>query len=134
MLNDQGDANGDGPPSALFNTISDLPEFFSILAAALVGGGHEVHIITYREVGTEDEVRAELRDLNIRYTEVHIPRSSCSAPEWKSELAVQLDIDLMIEDSPEVLSRMPASVQRLWLCDSQVFDLDTCIRALREPG
>jgi len=37
----------------------------------------------------------------------------------------------MIEDSPEVLARMPARTARLWLCDHEVFDLDVCLRALR---
>ncbi len=115
----------------LDNTISDAPEFFSVVATALVDAGHEVHIITYREVGTHDDVRAELREFGIRYTQLHLPQSDCSAPEWKAELAVKLGVDVMIEDSPEVLSRMPSTVRRLWLCDATVFNLDTCVRALR---
>ena len=115
----------------LDHTISDLPLFFSVVASALVDAGHEVHIITYREPGTEERVRAELDDLRMRYTELHLPRRACSAPEWKAEVAIRLGLDLMIEDSPEVLSRMPDTVRRLWLCDPQVFDLDVCIRALR---
>ncbi len=112
-------------------TISDMPEFFSVLAAALVDSGHEVHVITFREIGTEDSVRAELREYGLRYTQVHLPRSPCLAPKWKAQLAVELGLDLMIEDSPEVLSEMPDSVKRLWLCDSSVFNLATCVQALR---
>jgi hypothetical protein len=115
----------------LDNTISDLPEFFSVVAAALVDAGHEVHIITYREPGTDAGVRSELEQLGMRYTRLHLPRRSCSAPEWKAELAADLGLDLMIEDSPEVLARMPDAVQRLWVCDPEVFDLDLCVRALR---
>ena len=36
----------------------------------------------------------------------------------------------MIDDSPEVLERMPDGVRRSWLCDPEIFDLGKCIRAL----
>jgi len=113
-------------------TISALPEFFSVLAAALVDGGHQVHVITYREVGTEEQVRGELEQLRIRYTQLHLPRRACSAPQWKAELAASLGLDVMIEDSPEVLSRMPVSVQRMWVCDPEVFDLEACVEVLHK--
>jgi hypothetical protein len=115
----------------LDDTISELPEFFSVLTAALVDAGHEVHVITYRQIGTDDAVRAELAALGLRYTALHLPRTACSPPEWKAALAAELGIDLMIEDSPEVLARMPSGVRRLWLCDPEVFSLDVCIGALR---
>lgn len=116
----------------LDNTITDLPEFFKVVAAALVASGHEVHIITYRDVGTEGDVRAQLAELGIAYTAIHLPQESCTPPEWKSKLAAQLGVELMIEDSPEVLASMPESVQRLWVCDPEIFDLDRCVKALRE--
>jgi hypothetical protein len=117
----------------LDHTISAIPEFFSVMTSALVTAGHEVHVITYREVGTEEDVREELRDFGIHYTALHLPPVPGLAPSaWKCALAKELGIEVMIEDSPEVLSRMPPKVQRLWLCDPEVFDLDVCIRALRE--
>ena len=51
--------------------------------------------------------------------------------EWKGNLALELKLDLMIDDSPEVLSEMPANTKRLWLCDSSLFNLNTCIKAMR---
>src|SRR5262245_5168369 len=114
----------------LDDTISELPEFFSVLTAALVDAGHEVHVITYRQVVPDGAVRAELAALGLRYTALHLPRTACSPPEWKAGLAAELGIDLMIEDSPEVLARMPMGVRRLWLCDPEVFSLDVCIGAL----
>ena len=80
----------------LDHTISDLPAFFTVLAAALLESGHEVHVITYREVGTEDRVRAELAELGIRYTDLHLPQGPASPPEWKAEVARTLALDLMI--------------------------------------
>jgi len=113
-------------------TITELPELFSLLTSALVDAGHEVHVITYRPPGTETQVRATLAELGIRYTWLHLPPAPVSAPEWKAVVAAELGLDLMIEDSPEVLARMPAGVQRLWLCDREVFDLDACVRVLGE--
>lgn len=115
----------------LDGTITELPELFSVLTRALVEAGHEVHVITYRECGTDGEVRAELHDLEVRYTRLHLPEGPVAAPQWKAALAGELGLDVMIEDSPEVLSRMPDSVHRLWLCNPEVFDLDVCVRALK---
>ena len=44
----------------------------------------------------------------------------------------ELRLDLMVEDSPEVLAEMPPDTQRLWLCNPAVFDLQVCVRALKE--
>jgi len=113
----------------LDDTITELPEFFGIVVGALLDSGHEVHVITFREPGTEEGVRAELAELGIRYTDVHLPTGRCKAPEWKAGVAKELELDLMIDDSPEVLSEMPESVRRLWLCDPEIFNLNTCVRA-----
>ena len=43
-------------------TITDFPEFFSVVASALLRTGHEVHVITYRECGTRQGVIGELRE------------------------------------------------------------------------
>ncbi len=116
----------------LDDTISALPELFSLLTSALIDAGHEVHVITYRAPGTEDWVRTELAELGIRYTGLHLPTGPGPAPEWKARVVAELGVELMIEDSPEVLARMPVGVQRLWVCDRELFDLDVCIRALNE--
>jgi len=116
----------------LDETISDLPEFFSVITAALVSAGHEVHVITYREIGTEASVKTELAEFGIHYTDLHLPSDFRTAPEWKSELAEKLGVEIMFEDSPEVLARMPGSVKRVWICDPEIFDLDRCVDALRD--
>ena len=110
------------------DTITDMPEFFQILTGALLQK-HEVHIISYRD--TEIELVKELRKLNITYTKAHVPPPNIASWKWKSELAAKLQLDLMIDDSPEVLSQMPANTKRLWLCDPDIFNLNTCILAMK---
>lgn len=115
----------------LDGTITSLPELFALLTRALVAAGHEVHVITYREIGSETRVAAELEESGIHYTGLHLPQDFSSPPRWKARVATQLGLDLMIEDSPEVLAAMPSGVQRLWIADPDVFDLARCVRALQ---
>lgn len=114
----------------LDETISALPQWFSILTRAFLASGNEVHVITCREPGTNDEVAEELAQLGVTYTQLHVPIQSVSAPTWKSHLATELGLDMMIDDSPEVLAKMPHGTARLWLSDPEVFDLDVCVKAM----
>ena len=114
----------------LDETISALPEWFALLTKAVITSGHEIHVITYRPAGTEPAIIAELEGHGVAFTRLHVPTKSVDAPTWKGELAEKLELDLMIEDSPEVLARMPARTARLWLCDPEVFDLDVCVQAM----
>lgn len=113
-------------------TISELPQFFAILSKALIAEGHEVHIITYREKFDTGNTIIELNDYGIAYTQLHIPdhNNTLTMEAWKAEIA-KIGLDLMIDDSPEVLHAMPPNVKRLWMCDPQVFNLKTCIMAMR---
>ena len=114
----------------LDETITALPAWFSLLSKAVVSSGHEIHVITSREPGTESEIKAELARYGIQYTDLHVPTGSVDPATWKSTLAGELSLDLMIEDSPEVLAKMPATTARLWLCDQAVFDLNVCVQAM----
>lgn len=112
----------------LDGTILDMPAFFSILSHALMAEGHEVHVITYR-----DNRELAVRDLEasaIRYTGLHLPETMIDAREWKRARADELSLDLMIDDSPDVLAAMPPSVKRLWLCDPALYNLDKAIGGL----
>ena len=115
-------------------TITDVPQFFALLSGALVDAGHEVHVITYRspDMFPREETLHDLDALGIRYTRLHLPAGSLDAPEWKARVAAELGLDIMIEDSPEVLAAMPEGVKRMWLCDPDFYDLPTCIEAMRE--
>jgi hypothetical protein len=119
----------------LDGTISELPELFSLLSQALVEAGHEVHVITFRDPRSEDEVRVELAEHGIRYTGLHLPAMDVSSmEEWKGTLAAELGLDAMFEDSPEVLAAMPPGVKRVWICDPEWHDLRSCIRGMLEGG
>lgn len=114
----------------LDETISALPTWFAFLSKAVVSAGHEIHVITNREPGSESEVIAELAEHGVEYSKVHVPTTNVDPPSWKGELARGLELDLMIDDSPEALAKMPAKTARFWLCDPEVFDLEVCIRAM----
>ena len=87
----------------LDHTISAMPQWFSILSRAFLSNGYEIHVITDRPPDSRAEVCAELERYQVPYTQVHLPGPGVDAPTWKSELAECLRLDLMIEDSPEVL-------------------------------
>ena len=115
----------------LDETITAAPEFFSLLTHALCVAGHEVHVITYREAESRNQTEAELAELGIRYSLLHLPPANKDGAVWKAELVKTLGIEIIFDDSPEVLAEMPSSVKRFWLCDPDVFDLKTCIAAMR---
>jgi hypothetical protein len=51
--------------------------------------------------------------------------------EWKVKKIMELGIDLMIDDCPEVLSALPPHIKRLWMADPEVFNLKSCVTALK---
>lgn len=113
-------------------TISGAPEFFAMLTNALVAGGHEVHVITFRDASDRAATVAELEAYGIAWTRLLLPPDEVSdPPSWKAEVARRLGLDAMFEDSPEVLAAMPAGVKRFWLADPAVFDLERCVAAPR---
>jgi hypothetical protein len=116
----------------LDDTVTELPVLFALLAQTLLAAGHEVHVITYREIGSEARAAQDLEDHGVRYTALHLPKRLESAPRFKARIAASLGLDLMIDDSPEVLAAMPPGVRRLWLCDPNFFDLGRCVQALNE--
>src|SRR5688500_3242038 len=118
----------------LDDTISQLPEFFQVVTAALVSAGHEIHILAYRDENRRAETEQDLRTQKISFTELHLPNEEDDMAPWKALVATRLELDLVIDDSPEVLAHMPKTVKRLWLCDSAIFDLGACIRALKSPA
>ena len=119
----------------LDDTITEMPWFFEPLIKALIDS-HQIHIISYRD--TLQEVQDELRKHGIDvFTKIWVPSKDeleakgHSMGTWKGKVAREIPLDVMIDDSPEVLSEMPSTVKRLWLCDSSIFNLKSCICALR---
>jgi hypothetical protein len=119
----------------LDDTITEMPWFFEPLIKALIQS-HQIHIVSYRD--TQQEVIDELRKHRINgFTKIWVPSKDeleskgHSMGKWKGKVAGEIPLDVMIDDSPEVLSEMPSNVKRLWLCDSSMFNLKSCISALR---
>ena len=111
-------------------TITEMPEFFAVITKALKDAGHKIHIITYRDVDKAMQTMIELKKLGISFDSVNLPQISDDMASWKRNCATSLDLDLMIDDSPEVLAAMPDKVKRMWLCDPAVFNLNACIDIL----
>jgi predicted ATP-dependent endonuclease of OLD family len=114
----------------LDGTITEMPQLFAVLTNALIATGNKVHIITYRD-DTKEEIAKELEDFGVSFTEIWLPNKDVNPVAWKRELAKVLDLDMMFEDSPEVLDGMPEKVKRIWICNQEIFNLKICIAALK---
>ena len=94
------------------DTITRCPEFFALISRALVAGGHEVYVISYRE--GQEAVRAELGGWGIAYSDVVLPTNeeldNAGFYEWKVQTCRRLKIDVLFEDMPEVINRLDDSV------------------------
>jgi len=110
-------------------TMDEAPWLYSLLTRALREAGHEVHVITYRD--DREKVIEQLREWGISYDGLHLPDGIVYAPEWKGELAGKLGLDVMFEDSPEVLSKMPSGVLRMWCCQPEIFDMGKVLSGLK---
>lgn len=113
----------------LDDTITELPEFFSIFTKALIKCGHEIYIITYRD--DREYTVDELRKYDVAYTDLILSIGDETPPQFKARIARKLKIDVMIDDSPENLAAMPDGVKRMWVCDPNIFDLKKCIKAMK---
>jgi len=95
------------------NTIDKKPEFYSILARALLLSGHEVHIVTYRKVDLYDYTRAQLKKWNIPYTNLRLSDQVLPSPEWKAKIVKEKELDLFIDNNMEVLAALGEKVVKL---------------------
>jgi hypothetical protein len=113
-------------------TITTVPEFFAVISKALMDVGHEVHVITFRDASSREETRRELVEMGINFSGLHLPSDTVSsAPDWKAEVAKDIGLDIMFEDSPENLAAMPDGVINFLVCDPFVVDLEKVIGSLR---
>jgi hypothetical protein len=90
---------------------------------------HTIHIITYRS--GKEETEQMLKNLNIRYDKLHMTGYMVDMVEWKREVVVQNNIDIMIEDTPEILAVLPPNVVRIWIADQEVYDLQRAINGMK---
>ncbi|MGE0434654.1 MAG: HAD family hydrolase [Planctomycetota bacterium] len=103
----------------LDGTITAAPEFFRIVAEALLQAGHEVHVITWRRPEFLKRTQRTLDELGMRYSALHVPEIADTLKPvelWKARVVVELGIELMIDDSADVLGNLPTTVKRMWMC------------------
>ena len=87
-------------------TISEHPQFFAILSAALRAAGHQVIVLTYRELSRSEATKGHLREWGIEFDELVIAPSL----EAKGELCRTLGVDLFFDDQDECIAAVPENV------------------------
>ena len=114
------------------DTITAHPEFFSFLSHALIDGGHQVIIITFRE--DQSRTAKLLDELNIAYSrlitaslEAHMEHG---VDEWKGWVCKQHNVEILFEDSAEVLRYIDPATMSFMAVDHKRHDLN----ALVKPG
>jgi uncharacterized HAD superfamily protein len=111
-------------------TISEHPEFFSVLSIALRRAGHQVVVLTYRDPERIEATKAALVAWRVEFDELVIAPSL----EAKGALCGSLGVDLFFDDQDECIATVPANVlvckvrnggnfdfdRRLWLSTSKL--------------
>jgi hypothetical protein len=87
-------------------TISEHPEFFAVLSAALRAAGHQVLVLTYRDPARADATRASLAAWGVQFDELVIAPSL----EAKGALCGALGVDLFFDDQDECIVAVPEGV------------------------
>ena len=105
-------------------TISELPEFFVALTKGLHALGHKVYILSFESPLGLSEVRQDLDQWGICYDEVLLLPDDADSATWKGEVAGQLPLDVMVDDTLDLLQNMPPGVKCFWLRNGSGPDQD----------
>ena len=102
--------------------ITENPQFFALLSRVLRAAGHKVHIISYRDPSPSSvaETKQELAEWKISYDELHLPDGNLGMGEWKADIARDMNLEIMVDDRLEILSKMPKNVLRFWVMPEDV--------------
>jgi hypothetical protein len=87
-------------------TISEHPEFFALLSAALRAAGHHVLVLTYRDPTRDAATREQLASWGVVFDDLVIAGSL----EAKGELCGALGVDLFFDDQDECIAAVPERV------------------------
>lgn len=108
--------------------ITDIP---SIIRSITNDSCHEIHFITYRD--NESEVKDLLLEYNIAYKHIHVaPKDANNIPLWKSQKIIEIGVEAVIEDMPEVLASLPDHIHRIWICQPSIYDLKDAINGMHD--
>lgn len=108
--------------------ITDIPDLIKSITNF---GSHEIHIITYRDPTDRQDIIDLLRSSYIQYDHLHIAPDDVSMIEWKRNKIVELGIEAMIEDTPEILASLPDNIHRIWVCSPKIYNLNKAINGMR---
>jgi uncharacterized HAD superfamily protein len=84
-------------------TISEHPEFFSLLSSALRAARHYVLVLTYRDQNHIEATKAQLARWRIEFDELVIAQSL----EDKARLCAIHEVDLFFDDQDECITAVP---------------------------
>lgn len=84
-------------------TITAYPEVFSSFSKAFSLAGHEIHIVTDRVPGSEEEVMRHLYQCRITYDAIKITAD-------KAAYILSQNIDVLFDDTDEYFIDLPESV------------------------
>lgn len=87
----------------LDGTITAYPKIFELFTESWKSFGHEIHIVTDRKEGTEDQVQKLLEECRISYGHIKITGN-------KAAYIMQEGIEVLFEDTDEYFLGMPESV------------------------
>lgn len=107
--------------------ITDIPEVIMCIANS---SKHEIHIITFRN--DRYEVAKLLESHNIHYDYIHYAPEGSHMIDWKKKMVENLGIEVMIEDTPEILAALPRHVKRIWIADPDVYNLSAAIEGMHK--
>lgn len=102
-------------------TISEHPELFSLLSAALRAGGHTVVVLTFRDPERADHTKAQLAGWGVAFDELVFARSL----DAKGELCRLHAIDVFIDDQDECIVGVPENVLVLKVRNGGNFDYES---------
>ena len=97
-------------------TITKYPELFRILTQGLRKEGHHVHIVTCRL--EPDITQEELVRHGISYDRLHMPtpeNDNLSAGEWKRMVCDEEKLDILFDDSPDIIVRTSGHTQGIFV-------------------
>lgn len=98
-------------------TITAYPEVFSQFTKAYKNAGHEIHIITDRVLGTENEVMKMLKELDIEYDIIMITKD-------KIAYILNHGIEVLYDDTDEYFIELPKTVAVFKVREHYNFDFD----------
>ena len=101
----------------LDNTITAYPEFFTLFTQAVKQIGCQIHIITNREQGTENNISDELKTLRIVFDVIKITGN-------KSKYIIEQGISVFCDDTDEYFLELPETVAVLKIREAGNFDFE----------